>query len=499
MQIGPQLRASRPVIGESDYRALQGRCAWQSSLRPCLQRPPPEPGYTRTTMTNTRTKHRRGVASASAVDTLAVLADVAAPTLAKGIIIRRPKIVSIAERLNLTGRAVARLQVLRRKYGTGPIVLGIPAVHQAIILDPEDVARVLEGAPEPFSPASKLKKTALAHFEPNVSLISNSPERGQRRRFNEAVLEHECRVHSLSGSFMRIIDEEVADLLGTISNELTWDAFFRSWYRIVRRVVLGDTARNDDELTDMLGKLRTAANWAFLRPRYRKLNRQFHRRVDRYLARAEESSLAGTVGPQHLRPGTDASSQFAHYLFAFDPGGMATYRTLALLCAHPEQERRVREEITTGTIVGRKDLAFTRSCFLECLRLYPTTPAILRETTEDVEWKGGGTLPKGTQLVIFTPFFHRDDENDPDAHRFTPERWLNKAPTSRLPLVPFSAGPGVCPAGHLVPMVGSATIAAILANRKLVLRQGGRVSPETPLPTTLDHYSMAFAVSGMMP
>jgi hypothetical protein len=52
---------------------------------------------------------------ASAADTLGLLTDVVTPNLAKGVIIRRPKVVALAERMDLDRRAVRRLQKLRSR------------------------------------------------------------------------------------------------------------------------------------------------------------------------------------------------------------------------------------------------------------------------------------------------------------------------------------------------------------------------------------------------
>jgi cytochrome P450 len=46
---------------------------------------------------------------------------------------------------------------------------------------------------------------------------------------------------------------------------------------------------------------------------------------------------------------------------------------------------------------------YLRAVFLDTQRLSPTTPVILRETTEETRW-GDKTLTKGTGIVIFTPF-----------------------------------------------------------------------------------------------
>src|SRR5215213_7883215 len=114
---------------------------------------------------------------ATLADTLAVIADVALPTIAKGVILRRPSTVALAERLQLDRRAVRRMQALRDRYGTGPLLLPIPGRLQAVILDPEHVKRVLDESPEPFAAATVEKRAALSHFEPRGVLISHGPVR----------------------------------------------------------------------------------------------------------------------------------------------------------------------------------------------------------------------------------------------------------------------------------------------------------------------------------
>ena len=436
---------------------------------------------------------RSGLVKASVADTLAVLGEVVLPTLAKGVIIRRPKVVAVAERLELDRRAVRRLQKLRAKYGDGPVLLAIPGRSEAVLLSPDHLRRVLEGTPRPFSPASAEKRAALAHFEPNVSLISRGPERTERRAFNEAVLDSGCPVHSLADKFLEIVDEEAQELLGQSGDELDWDGFAAAWHRLVRRVVLGNAARDDHELTEMLARLRGAANWAFLHPGRKALLRRFHERLAAHLARAERGSLAQRIGELPKTETTAPSDQVAHYLFAFDAGGIATYRALALLASHARQGQRAREEIAAGGSRG-KDLAFLRACVLDGLRLWPTTPAILRETTEDVPWDGA-LMPKNTNILVFTPYFHRDGETLPYADRFTPELWLGERPGSRSPLVPFSDGPAICPARDLVTMLASAMIAALLARRAISPRPPTRLDPDRPLPTTLDHFSLRFRMA----
>jgi hypothetical protein len=54
---------------------------------------------------------------ASILDSIAVATEVFIPTVAKGVILRHPKVEALAERLQLDRTAVRCLQRLRRRYG----------------------------------------------------------------------------------------------------------------------------------------------------------------------------------------------------------------------------------------------------------------------------------------------------------------------------------------------------------------------------------------------
>jgi cytochrome P450 len=182
----------------------------------------------------------------------------------------------------------------------------------------------------------------------------------------------------------------------------------------------------------------------------------------------------------------------AQWLFAFDPGGMATFRALALLATHPEQMARARKEIGTARPAKKPHLPFLRACILESLRLWATTPAVLRETTAPVSWERG-EMPKHTMIIIFAPYFHRDEEHLSYAHVFRPENWLHGA-SDEWPLIPFSRGPAVCPARNLVPMLSSGMLAAIIQGHDLVLDPPLGLGRRERLPGTLDNYSLRFAI-----
>jgi hypothetical protein len=181
------------------------------------------------------------VPKANLFETFAVVAEVLFPTLAKGVIIRRPKMLAIAEGLDLDRRAIRRMQRVRNKYQAGPLLLRIPGRAIAVILHPQDVHRILSESPEPFAAASAEKRAALAHFEPKNVLISQGPDRTDCRRYNEEVLEAHRPIHHLAENFLEVANSEVNYLHKTLSDraELTWPDFSDTWFRIVRRIVSG--------------------------------------------------------------------------------------------------------------------------------------------------------------------------------------------------------------------------------------------------------------------
>ncbi len=438
----------------------------------------------------------------SATETLSVLTDVIAPTIAKGVIIRRPAVVGVAERLELDRRAVRRLQELRNRYGRGPVLLRVPVRNQAVILDPEDVFRVLDESPAPFSTASSEKRAALRHLEPHGALITPpGPARSTRRRFNEVVLETDNPMHTLSERFIAVVEEEAAKLLKETEQRdgtLAWGEFIEGWFRIVRRVVLGDAARDDREMRRLTDELRSDANWAFAKPRRNRVRRDFFTRLNRHLARAEPGSLAAVVASIPKTRETAPDHQVPQWLFAFDPAGMATFRALGLLASHPVHAEAARREFAQATASGDHHLPYLRACVLEALRLWPTTPAVLRQTTRETEWDTG-TMPAGTGVLIYAPFFHRDDQRLRHADHFAPEAWLAHSngflgdPPRPWPLIPFSGGPAICPGRHLVLLLTSHLLGNLLEGRSIQNVDPERLRPGR-LPGTLNNYSLRFRV-----
>ncbi|MFJ8588595.1 cytochrome P450 [Streptomyces sp. NPDC093595] len=439
-------------------------------------------------------------ARAAGRDVARLAAQLIAPTLAAGVIIRRRAGMAFAERYAVDRRATGLLSELRGRYGAGPLRLDVAGRHFAVVLDADDARLVLDGTPDPYSPATREKTAALEHFQPHGVLISRGTRRDERREFNEAVLEYGRQLHSLAPHMVRAVREEAGRLLGAATagdGELGWATFKEAWDRTARRVVLGDTARDDTALTAMLARLRAAANWSFAAPRRPGLRDRFERRLRDHLERSEGGSLAAALGDAPAAAGTDPAGQAPHWLFAFDAAGIAAFRTLALLSTHERQAAQARAELAVADLTGPQLLPYTRACVLESVRLWPTTPFILRESVRDTVW-GGDTLPGGTEFLIYAPLFHRD-EALPYSDRFTPEIWLDGTAQDTEALMPFSGGPGECPGQDLVLLVTSTMLAALLERHTYLLDRPGRLRPDRPLPRTLDHFGLRFVALPRLP
>lgn len=423
----------------------------------------------------------------SPLDTVRFLATVLAPVVAKGPVVRRHAAAKFAENLDANTSAIAEMVRLHERYGPGPVTFTLPGRRFATVFEPQDVRRVLEGPPDVFTPASREKRGALRHFQPDGLLISDAEQRASRRPFNEAVLETGQSVHSLGSRMVEVVESEIGALLGHVAftEHLDWPAFSRAWWRVVRRIVLGDAARADNQVTDDLLRLRRDANLSYLKPRRNAVYQRFIGRVQEYVDRAEEGSLAARVAAIPAAPGVEPAQQIPQWLFAFDAGAWATFRALAAVSGSPQLLAEVRSDAAASP-----ELPFTRAVVLESLRLWPTTPLILRDTLVDTTWEER-QIPAGTSMVIFAPYFHRDARRVVQADRMAPELWLGEQASEREVFLPFSAGEGRCP-GREVLLLTAAHVLSGVASTRTFEEQSGKADDPNDLPGTLSPFHLTF-------
>lgn len=415
---------------------------------------------------------------ASVLDTGRIVRDVLGPVVAQGPILRRPRIGTLAERLHADDRALRCVRRLRRKYGDGPVLIRLPGRTIAIVLAGDDVHRLLAETPEPFAAAAGEKIGALTHFQPHAVLITTSALRPARRELNEHALDSHQPVHHHGHRFVEVVREEFDGLQATLG----WDDFRAVWSRVVRRVVLGDSARDDVDVTERLDRLRADANWAQFGPNRDEVRSRFLAEITQYVEKAERGSLVAMLDrrPEALDP----AGQVPHWLFAFDAAGIALWRLFAVLGTHPEQLEPIVAEALHPE--ASPLLAHAGAAVQESLRLWPTTLVVLRQAHEPTLWRDR-VAPAGTEFAIISSVFHRDDEELDFAHRFEPGAWLDGRSDGPWPIIPFSDGAAVCPGRNVVLLTTSTAVSHVATKYDLDVDPTTRAKLTGPMPTTFNH------------
>jgi hypothetical protein len=266
-------------------------------------------------------------------------------------------------------------------------------------------------------------------------------------------------------------------------------------------VVLGESARDDERVTELMATLRRAANWSYLHPPRPRLRAELAERLRGYVERAEPGSLiahaaaasagrAPDAAPEALAggpsaAGVDPAGQVPQWLFAYDAAGAAVLRALAVATARPEVRDRLRAEAASGAAMQ----PYARGAVLESVRLWPTTLVVLRDSTAPTTW-GERELPAGTGFAILSAHFHRDRDRLDVADAFAPEAWRDGRADADWGLVPFSGGPVSCP-GRNVVLLTAGRLLARLAEADLV-HPRARYLASDPLPATFDHLGTRF-------
>ena len=194
---------------------------------------------------------------------------------------------------------------------------------------------------------------------------------------------------------------------------------------MARRCLFGNGARDDVELTQVLARLRQAANWAGLRRRGQEaLSARYDGLVAGHLFRAEAGSLASLASWIPRGPGTSAVRQAAAWLMSFAGMPPALMQSLALLASFPCPP------------------AMLPGCLQEGLRLWAPIPLLVRSTTRETTWYRE-RLPAGTSVMI-PLILHGRTPGLAYANTFSPAIWADGTAEREWLLSPFSRGPAQC-------------------------------------------------------
>ena len=127
--------------------------------------------------------------SASLLESVRFNALVIVPNAVQGVFRRRRAPVGVATRRDVDGQAVGLIGGHAAQPRAGPVWIRVLRDRALLVLDVDDVRRVLEGSPDPFAADPEAKRKGMAHFQPDALTISRGELWAERRDFTEAVLD----------------------------------------------------------------------------------------------------------------------------------------------------------------------------------------------------------------------------------------------------------------------------------------------------------------------
>ncbi len=430
-----------------------------------------------------------GLPAASLTDGVRVVLAGLLPSLVRGLFSPRPRTMRLLTAVDADRRTIDVLSSIRRKHGgQGVRLLGGRLV---VVWGPDAIREVLDRSADVYASDSGAKGKGMSHFQPDARTLSRGEPWRDRRAFNESVLATSERVHPLGERFLAVVGDEVERL--RIGGRIEWEQFEELFDRIALRMIFGDRAREDQELTSLLSELMCEANRLVgLSEGDSDKLYELQGRMEWYLRDPEEGSLVARFAEAPHGDRTRVVQQIPHWVFATrDTLATNVCRALAAIVADPKVEERAREELDgadlsdPGAIDG---LRYLEGCLAEAMRLWPSTPLLARETTEDTTL-AGEPVEEGTQVMIVNTFNHRDPDSVADADLLKPERWETGERDYRFNHL--SNGKQDCPGGALVYLLGKAALAQLLARWDLTLDEP-RLDAGEPLPNMLDFYSVRF-------
>ncbi|KAK7259473.1 hypothetical protein RIF29_25081 [Crotalaria pallida] len=182
---------------------------------------------------------------------------------------------------------------------------------------------------------------------------------------------------------------------------------------------------------------------------------------------------------------------FDIFVAGTDTSALTTEWALAELINHPNIMERARQEIEavigTTRIVEESDivnLPYLQAIVKETLRIHPTGPMIVRESSESCTiW--GYEIPAKTQLFVNLWAIGRDPNHWDNPLEFRPERFISEDGSGKsmldvrgqhFHLIPFGSGRRGCPGTSLALQVVQSNLAAMIQCFEWKVGGGGNES-----------------------
>jgi cytochrome P450 len=226
-----------------------------------------------------------------------------------------------------------------------------------------------------------------------------------------------------------------------------------------------------------------------------KLRREFEAVVQTYLKWPRPGSLAALAAATPASGLVPVARQIPHWMFAMNETLAAnSARALALIAAHPQVQEGVRHELSAARFDRPAEIDRLRllgGCLQEAMRLWPTTPMLMREliATDSLDSE---PIARGTRVLIPTSFVNRDVEACISAHEFLPQRWIENPPTDQFHHL--SNGTQACAGRPLALFLGKAVLATLLQGARIELRKP-RLDSGKPVPEAFDYFRLRFSMT----
>ena len=423
-------------------------------------------------------RREKSIPIASLVDSARFLLGHFIPTYLEGTFLRNRFWTRVFDLFKRHPTAVRLYRRMREKYRTGLLYVRLGRSRVLLVNNDDAMDRVLANSPLIYAdPPAKRK--GMSHFQPGAVTIARGESWVERRALNEAVLAT-GRTHSLDADFHRLIVAETQSMFDRCGGQLVWQDVERTFGRISRQILFGESADDDYEVTELLRKLMRQANRLFWLRRGKRFD-ELMRRIDRYLDVAIPSSLVGILSRQSGFSREELKHQVPHWMFAMtDTLAENTARALLLLASNAKMTMRLHQADEASD-----SRPFLEACLAETMRLFPTTTTVGRNTLS-ADLLSVEIIPPGTQVLCLNTAWHRDPIRFPEPHAFRPQRFSEGSDDKSLF---FGGGNQRCAGADLAVRIGTAFLHEVFATHEIQVRRPN-VAALDELPFRLNPFRM---------